>query len=344
MTTCIRSQPSGFSMVELVTASSLLGLMVYAVSTLAVTGGESQEYARRINRATEVTHDLLDQMRTEMVSCVRIFGNDTEGAENLALLDLVGAPTPIGSSRLPTRATGEALRPDTAGSEITGNSLFIARLAWMDRFVCTSGNEYMTDVYRWVYYYLTPEDGGPTDGEPIGLNIVRIESEPMLNAAGVDQISDPADQAEVLLHLLGGTPDAMGVSRTPCVVVWERGALPSVAGTLRMIDGTDGSLSAVPIGTRPDPWSVLRSEASVPGLLSYRHHSVASNFAAANFGVGRYSVSSAASGGFPHGFEVQVVGPSTARQTLIHLVVASTNRRGHWAWSDEQLVLDTREQ
>jgi hypothetical protein len=36
--------------------------------------------------------------------------------------------------------------------------------------------------------------------------------------------------------------------------------------------------------------------------------------------------------GFPHGFEVQVTGPSSARQVLLHLVVASTNRSGHTAW------------
>lgn len=336
-------QPSGFTLVELVVVSALLGMLVYAVSTLAVSGGEAQEYARRLNRATEITQDLVDQVRTEMVSCVRLFGNNAEGTANLAMLDLAGAPAPLAGLRLPTISPGDSIRPDTVGAEITGNTLFFARLAWTDRFECTSGNEYMVDVYRWNYYYLTPEDGGPAAGSPIGLNIVRIESEPLVDAASIDRIADPTDQAEVLMHLYDGTPDLSGDAHDPCVVVWRRGELPAAAGTFRMIDDSDGSLSASPIGSRPTPWSVLRAEANVPGLLSYRHHSVATNFARANFGVGKYAVATTAGAGFPHGFEIQTVGPSNGRQTVLHLVVCSTNRRGQWAWSDVQIVIDTRD-
>ncbi len=334
---------AGYSMIELVVSSALLAVMIMILVSLAQTGSDAQEYARRVNRVTEIGHDLVDQVRTEMVSCVRVFGTDTEGTENLALLDLTGAPAPLGSLRLPTVSAGESIRPDTPGAEITGNSLFFARLAWTDRFVCTSGAEYLVDVYRWLYYYLTPEDGGPTAGVPIGLNIVRIESEPLIDAASIDRITDATDQSEVLLHLHDATPDATGVAHAACELVWSRGQLPSVTGTLRMIDDADGSLSDVPIGARPDPWNVLRSTSAVLGMLSYRHHSIATNFAQSNLGVGRYSVTDTTGDGFPHGFEVQIVGPSSARQTLLHFVVSSTNRRGHWAWADVQIVLDSKD-
>jgi len=334
---------AGYSMVELVVVAALLGMLIQALATLAIGGGEAQEYARRLNRATEITQDLVDQVRTEMVSSVRLFGNDTEGLANLALLDLAGAPAVLPGTRLPTISPTESIRPDTAGAEITGNSLFFARLAWTDRFECTSGNVYIVDVYRWTYYYLTAEDGGPMAGRPIGLNIVRVESEPLIDGNGIDRIGDPDDQAEVLLHLHDATPDVDGVVHAPCEVVWKRGQLPSVVGTLRMIDDSDGSLSDTPIGTRPSPWSVLRAPGDVQGLLSYRHHSIATNYAQANFGIGRYSVATNAGSGFPHGFEVQTVGPSNGRQTVLHLVVSSTNRRGHWAWSDVQVVIDARD-
>jgi type II secretory pathway pseudopilin PulG len=337
------SRSSGFTIVELVVVAALLGMLIYAVTTLAVNGGEAQEYARRLNRATEITQDLVDQVRTEMVSSVRVFGSDAEGTANLALLDLAGAPVPLTSSRLPTISPTLTIRPDTAGAEITGNTLFFARLAWTDRFQCTSGRVYLVDVCRWNYYYLTPEDGGPMVGRPIGLNIVRIESEPLVDGGSIDRITDPADQAEVLLHLFDATPDTAGVRHDPCQVVWNRGELPSVAGTLRMIDDSDGSLSPNPIGSRPNPWNILRKQANVQGLLSYRHHSVATNFSRANFGVGRYSVTTTTGAGFPHGFEVQIVGPSNGRQTVLHLVVSSTSRRGQWAWADMQSVIDTRD-
>lgn len=340
----VTTRPAGFTLVEAVVSSTLLALLVLALSSLASSGSDAQQYAQRLNRATEVAQEIVDQMRTELVSSVRIFGNDAEGNANVALVDLVGAPAPLAGSRLPTLATSESVRADTLGAEITGNSLLFARLAWNDRFQCTSGNEYLVDVYRWYYYYLTPEEGGPAPGRPIGLNLVRIVSEPLIDAASIDRIDDPDDLKEMLLHLAEGTADASGVEHDPCVIVWQRGALPSVAGTFRMIDADDGSLSDTPIGSRPDPWNVLRSESLVTGLLSYRHHSVATNHAPANFGVARYGLRSTAGAGFPHGFEVQAVGPSSARQVLLHLVVSSTNRRGQWAWSELQVSADTRDQ
>lgn len=342
----LQSKPSGaagYSMIELVISSVLLAMMIGVVSTLSISGGQAQEYARRLNRVTEITQELIDDMRLELVSSVRVFGNDAEGIANLALLDLSGAPTPLSGLLLPTVSEDQTIRTDTAGAEITGNSMFFAKLAWSDRYVCASTNEYLVDVYRWVYYYLTPEDGGPDPSHPIGLNIVRIVSEPIIDAASIDRITDPLDQAEVLLHMFNATADVNGVTHDPAEVVWVRGALPLVAGTLRHIDSSDGSLSDTPLSPRPDLWSVLRSEPNVTGLLSYRHHSIASIYAQDSFGVGRYGIESTAAEGFPHGFEIQVVGPSSARQILIHMVNSSTQRTGRFAWSDMQVSVDVRD-
>ncbi len=334
---------AGFTLIELLIASVLLSIMIMAVSTLSISGAEAQEYARRLNRATEVTQDVMDQMRLEMVSCVRIFGSDTEGTSNRALLDLAGAPTPSASLRLPTISANESIRKDTTGAEITGNTLFFTKLAWSDRFVCSGGNDYLVDVFRWVYYYLTPETPGPAAGSPIGLNLVRVVGEPLIDALSVDRITDPTDQAEVLLHLVTASADANGITHAPCQVVWRRGSLASVVGTLRQINEADGTLSNSPLVGRPNPWNILRADSAISGMLTYRHHSIATNYARQSFGVGRYGILSNTGGGFPHGFEIQVVGPSSARQVLIHLVVASTNRRGQFAWSDLQVSIDSRD-
>lgn len=342
MNRSMRSQ-SGFSMIELVIASSLLGLLVMAVSTLAVSGGQAQDFTRRLSRATEVTQDIVDQMRLEMVSSVRVFGDDTEGNANLAILDLDGAPKALDTSRLPVVSPNNTLARDTAGTKITGNSLFFTRLAWSDRFVCTSGQEYLIDVYRWIHYYLTPVDGGPKVGSPLGLNLVRVVSEPLVDAAGVDGIDDPLDREEVMLHLVQGTADATGEAHAPAQLVWLRGGLPGDLGTIRQINSTNGKLSDDPIEGREDPWLIHRANAVVDELLSYRHHSVASIYALPAYGVGRYGVIDESDTGFPHGFEVQVVGPSSARQVMLHLVVASTQRQGQVAWADVQVSVDARD-
>jgi prepilin-type N-terminal cleavage/methylation domain-containing protein len=339
---CCR-RAAGFSLIELVMSSALLSVLVFAVSTLSVSGGQAQEYARRMTRCTEITQEVIDDMRLEVVSSVRLFGDEVEGNANLAMLDLDGAPLPLGNMRLPTIAANQTIGPDAVEAPITGNCLFFAKLVWTDEYECSSGKTYLLDVYRWIYYYLTPEDGGPNPEHPIGINIVRIESEPLIDGGGVDRIADSADRAEMLLHLAEGTPDATGVARDAAEVVWLRGELPSTVGTFRQVDSLNGSLSTTPLGPRPNPWSVLRSDAVVNGLLSYRHHSIASNYATTSFGVGTYGVTSLDGDGFPHGFEVQIIGPSSARQVHLHMVVSSTRRTGQFAWSDMQLTVDARD-
>jgi Tfp pilus assembly protein PilV len=334
---------SGYSLIELVIASTLLALMIGTVATLSVSGAQALEYSRRLNRVTQITQQTIDDLRLEIVSSVRIFSNGTEGNGNLALLDLAGAPVPLSGLRLPTVSANETIRADTAGNEITGNSLFFAKFAWSDRFVCTSTNEYLVDVYRWVYYYLSPEEGGPDPSHSIGLNIVRVVSEPLIAAGSIDRITDPIDQAEVLMHLFNSTANADGDTHDKAEVVWVRGGLPSVTGTFRHTDENDGSLSDDPLVPRPTPWNVLRRDSIVTGLLSYRHHSVASIYSRDSFGVTRYAIESTTGAGFPHGLEIQVVGPSAARQVLIHMVNSSTQRSGHLAWSRMQLSVDARD-
>jgi len=338
-----RRADSGYSLIELVISSALLAMMIFAVSTLSLSGSQAQEYSRRLTRVTEITQEVIDDMRLELVSSVRLFSDDVEGNENLALLDLDGAPAPLTSSRLPTVSAGETIRTDTSGAEMTGNSLFFTKLVWSDRYVCESGAEHLVDVYRWVYYYLTLEGEGPQPEHPIGLNIVRVESEPLIDGAGVDRIEDADDRAEVLLHLLNGTPDANGEAHAPAEVVWVRGGLPSAAGTFRQVDPLDGSLTVTPLLPRPNPWRVLRADPIVRGLLSYRHHSIATNFAQPSFGVGTFGLRSSSAEGFPHGLEIQVVGPSSARQVHLHMVVSSTQRTGRFAWADMQLTVDARD-
>lgn len=338
---------AGFTLVEMMIAATLLGIMVMAVSTLSVSGMQAQEYARRLTRATEITQDVVDGMRLELGSSVRLFGNDTEGNANLEVLDLAGAPARLASSRLATPDANGTVRQDTAADAITGNSLMFARLAWNDRFVGpATGRQYMVDVYRWIYYYLTPEDGGPLAGRSIGLNLVRVVGEPLADAAAVDAIANATDRAALLQHLRAGTPDALGVRHSPCQVVWRRGELPTVAGTLREINPVDGTLSNTPLVAtgRPSPWRVLRTEVAPRGLLSYRHHSVATVHAPINQRVSRFGLRTTLGMGFPHGFEVQTVGPSSARQVLLHLAVASTNRSGHTAFADVQMIVDARDQ
>ena len=343
-----RERAAGFSLLEVLISGGILATMVYAIGSLTVSGTDAQEFARRLNRVTEITQDLVDDIRLELVSSVRLFGNNTEGNGNFAVFDFDAAPPVLPGTRLPTIDANGTIQRDSSGDEITGNAMFFTKLAWSDRFRCVSGNEYLVDVYRWVTWYQTVEGDGPQAGNAVGLNLVRMVSEPLADAGAIDRITDPDDQAEVLLHLLNGTADVNGVTHAPLQVVWNRGALANVVGTFRQIDPASGELRDNPIALsgRSDPWEIERATDTVTGLLTYRHHSIGTNFARPTFGVSRFGLTQApgvGTAGFPHGFETQVVGPSSARQVLVHMVVVSTNRRGQVAWSDLQAVVDCRD-
>ena len=335
---------AGMTLVEVVVGATILGIMAFMVSSLGIMGTEAQQYAGRLTRATEMNQDILDDLRLELVSSVTLYSNDAIGLAHIGVLDLSAAPPAVGTVRLPTIDATGSFEKDTAGSEKTGNALFFARHAWTDEYRCVSGNKYRVDLYRWYTYYLAVNGSGPRLGSPLGLNLVKVVSAPMVDGSQVDKIVDDNDRAELLLHLHDQTGDVFGVSHPKAVVVWNRGDDPTAAGTFRQIDPDDGSMSDTPLGSRPNPWRVLPApKLSKLDMLSYRQHSVSTNFARRVMGVGRFGIVDNTGDGFPHGFEVQIVGPSSSRQVLLHLGIVSDNRRGQKGWSDIQVVIDVRD-
>jgi hypothetical protein len=337
------AREAGTSLLEVIITMGLTITMVFVVTTLCISGNDAQKYAERINRVTEITQEIVEEMRGDLVSSVRVFANDATGTAYRALLVRAGLPTPL-NSRLPTLDPTGTFKRDTVGSEKTGNVLLFARHAWTDRFRCAgTGNEYHTDVYRIVEYYLSREGSGPRAGTNTGLNLCKFVGEPMADGQQLDQIVDAADQAEVLAHLVGGTPDVDGTSRPRVELAWVLGPDPLAAGTLRQILPA-GTMVAAPQAPRANVWQVVAdARLSQAGLLGYRHFSVATNYARSAMGVGRFGLATLTGDGFPHGFELQLIGPSSARQVLLHLSLVSANRKGHQAYAEHQSICDGRD-
>lgn len=336
------NRQSGFTLVELALSAVILVVMVLVIGNLAATGTKAQEYAKRLNRVTEVGQDIADTMRLDLLSCVKLFGSAEAPNPMLAYLDLEGCPQPLEGSRLPLVSSTVDLVPDVGPTVSVGNSLFFGRLAWVDRYECASGNAYLVDVHRWVHYYLTPEGGGPRPGCSHGLNLVRFLSEPMADAEQVAAIP-AADRVEVLQHLRAGTPDAGGTVRDPVRLVWRRSPVEGESPFQEI--QSSGSLTGSP---STGSWRIRSAEGPPRGILSYRHHSVATNFCRFDgeesaAGVARWCSPSFVGMGFPHGFEVKVGGPSSGRKVAVNLVLVSTTVGGQLAWYRIQPVFDVRE-
>ncbi|GAB4160108.1 MAG: hypothetical protein Fur0037_27110 [Planctomycetota bacterium] len=338
----VRPGERGFSFVEMLVASSLLGLLLIAIGQLVGSGMDAQDYARRLDRTAEASQALVDRIRLDLTSSVRLYGDGPVDLAWLGLLDLSSAPPRLPGSALPEIEDSGVFAKDQPGSEITGNMLFFAKLAWTDRFQCSSGRVFATDVHRLVLYYLTPSGAGPAPGSGVGLNLVRVASEPLADGGQIDRIPDPASRQEVLVHLSTGSPDASGETRPAVQVVWDRKGVPGAMGTLRQIDPSTGLLSDVPTPPRPAPWRILSDEDGVEEILSHRL-SVATVFAPPSVGVGTFGIIDTTGSGFPHGFEIQVIGPKAARQVLLRLAIASSSSRGLLAATTLQSVLDVRD-
>lgn len=337
-----RRGSAGFSLVELFVSSVILVLLTYAVTTLTISGGQAMKYAERVNRVTEIAQDTLDEIRKDMTSSVRLFHSDTVGQAYLALLDFTNG-TPGISYKLPSLNATGIFEMETVSTPRSGNSVLFARHAWNATYTAASSSEYQVDVYRLVHYYLASGGNGPVNGSAVGLNLVKWVSEPLVDGDQIDQISSSTDRAEILQNLITQAADDDGVTHPSVEVVWLRGEDPGVAATLRHIQSS-GNLNNNPQAPRSSPWKIERDERwSTNGMLYYRHHSIATNFAPASYRVGTFSVVSSTGDGFPHGFETQLIGPSAARQLLIRLVLVSTNRNGHPAHVAIQAVIDARD-
>lgn len=318
----------------MISAALIVGL-VGILATTMISSNESQAYSERLRRVTEVNQDLLATMQQDLLSSVRVLINDTEGTEYQNQLDLSGMPVPIDTLTLATVDVTGIFEQETASGIKTGNCLLLAKYDSHTDFTCTSGRSYRIDIFRIYYYYLSRSDRGPMPGSFTGIDLCRFVSEPLVNGHQIDQIVDPVDRSEVLLHMVNATPDMNGVTHEPVELVWRRRGGLSEVGTLRQIDSGTGALSVTPLGSRTSPWTILGDPRySGAGLLYGRHLNVATNYARDNIGVGRFGLIDNRNDGFPHGFEVQVVGPSYARKVLLHLSLVTTNRKGTKAHSE----------
>lgn len=339
-----KTDSAGFTIVEMVVAATALLLLSLMVTQLIMSGQQAHRYSTRLGKLTDVTHRVLDELKTDLRAAVRVFSDDDVGNRYRNLIDPWIGFAPIESSRLPRVSPNESFGADVTGAEKTGNELLFARHAWSDSFTCSSGRTYRADVYRIERLFLRV--AGSNQNSAANFNLCKWTSEPLVRANQIDRITDPADRSEYLQHLLNGSPDDEGEEHDPLQVVWRFGEDPADPTTLRQILG-DGLIVNDSQPPRADAWNLLASESlSEPGLFYSNRHTIASNTTRQTYGVSRFGRRDDNAGngtGFPHGLEFQVVGTPASRRVLIHLTTVSTNNDGLKAQFDVQAIINIRE-
>lgn len=305
-------QQDGFSLVEVVLTVALLtivvGAGVYFVRMTLNGFGATEARATIIHAAQEIG----DRLGHELPMSHRIFD-----APASAFVSRLNLPLPsMPGTRLPTIEPSGSLSPSSSTfvADGVGNSLFFAQeLDELDFSVPTSSGtnrSYRIDRYQFNYFYITQDPTLKMGGAPL-LNVQELQSIPYADATEILGITDTVAGANLVNALLAaGIAHACDLSKTD----------PSSA-FYALSTGTITLEASHQIISNGPPISLLRLGTGMAGG-SYRYGlcpNRSTSFAPKDV-VPLYGTPS---GAFPAGFEVVIVGSSTARQVLVRIVLAA---------------------
>ncbi len=332
-----RRESRGFSLVEVIIVSVLIFMMAGAVASLTIRGQEAQAYVEKSVKLNGMTQDVIEMIRKDVSGSTRFFVNNAEGTTYLTAMDR-SAVTPLGG-RLPILDSSGIFEKDVVGGEKTGNILFFAMLDRADTCdVGTLSPELLrTDIFRFVCYYLRSIPGMDPKQDPDSLDLVKWVSQPMADWTQIEAVSDPTKRQKLLLHLYAGENiQSSDFPYPPVRFLWRQG---DPVGSAFAKIASDGSIQAQGAGF-VFPIDLNRSKEQ---LMTSSNFAIVSNVAEARRGLARFGVVDTSGAGFPHGFEVQAIGPASARQILVHLTTVSRGILKHRTWVDLHGVSETRD-
>jgi hypothetical protein len=283
----------GMSLLEAVTASTVLAGLTVLIAQSMVNLSRTQEFTREQSQVNKVGDAIARGIERDALQAITVFEDDDRGRAYLAALELQpGSLLP--GSLLPRSTARGYFDRDAAGTRETGNLLFLAADAGPAVIDLNgAGDRVRVDRSRFVVYHLTPAPAGAIDlARWVGVLLARH--------ADLEAISDAARRTEVQRRLYQS-----GVR-----LAWKDGASRS-EGLFRI--DTNGYLSLLP----PEALVPRDEAASCEQLFGPRRIAIARNRELSSPPVPRYA---RAEGGFPQGFEVKLDGESTGRMLLVRCV------------------------
>jgi len=332
-----RSSEAGFSVVEVILVmAALAALGVMFGETMIVSLG-ADRYVSAFNAAATKGQRSSNEIEEDLTAARRVYSNDAEGRAYAAATDAFGStrpstvPKPIKSSLLPLTDPLGTFAPDTSTHQVTGNAALFVREQGSALIETEEGPSPRTlrfDLFRFVAYYLTKKPGPTVGGNPDRLDLIRWQSVPFASRVQAIAITDPTERAEALAALRAD----FGVEH-----LWEPGEL--VEAAFFEVD-SDGLVS-----TTPTEEFVIRSDqmAGIHEFFLDKRSSVAWNGGETQVPVPKYGFRNDSTDGFPHGFELKIIGQAGSRQMLVRLALLGWTPPGHTAYADSTVIVPIRE-
>ncbi|MFH0962858.1 MAG: prepilin-type N-terminal cleavage/methylation domain-containing protein [Planctomycetota bacterium] len=317
----------GFTLVEMMTVLVIVAMAWWIFAVVVLSLMDESAVLSAHNLLARWNQEIVNDIRDDTLSAKRYFENDSLGQQYLDALEEDADSPWINSLRLPRiEESGAALAPDTVGNQKTGNALLFTKV--LTPFVVTvpyregEDRDFRINVYRFVLYYLTIREKEHIGRCKDSLDLMRWASVPLADYAQVMAIEDPepADSIDPRAEIVKAF-----VAQQGSEWLWDTSS-----------DLDNAFYKCQPTGqidTSPWPNMVIPRD-SVEGLRSLipakvaknKHASVCWNNGTNGFDAGivvpRYAIANATGDGFPHGLEVQIVGPSGARELCVRLAMA----------------------
>lgn len=337
----------GFTLVEVMIALVITMVGFWAFYEVVVRTSDANEYAMAFTSLAATTQVAVNDIREDVSVAKLLFRNDAVGQGYLAAIAFPTQFPVLGNSRLPGAREGGVFERDTSATNYTGNVLLFARTeqAYVGSLrYCNNPNKLRAvrvDQYRIVVYYLSKVQGASIGGLADSLNLVKAASPVYADYTQVNSILDPVtgEAPDLKMEALKDLYNNYGIQ-----YLWSTAAGASAA-FYRIIPGAGGtfSISASPDATYRPP---LSAPTEYIRNLRFKHASVSWNTGAtfrSPVAVPAYGLASTSGDGFPHGFEVQVIGLSGARQTLVCITLARQIAAQRLASHRAQIVISSKD-
>ncbi len=302
-----RNPRAGVTIVELMIVTVLLSFVIYALYELMLTTARLSAHTEAWANLVEWGQQGINNIGNEASTLRKLYGNDAIGNGYLNQTQLPVAFPRLGNGRLPTPQVNGNLRRDTAGAEQTGNTLLFCRDRNPFDATLVTLQVRRVDVVTLVAYYLSPVNR-PMGPWPRSLVLARWESVEFADYAQVMALP-VVERGQVVAQLF----TVRGVTH-----LWRMDQAATAA--FYAIDSFGAVAGAPDPGYRP----VGASNTNVIPNLGFGFAGVAWNFDGVNWvpeRVPAFAIADGLGDGFPHGFEIQVIGSTGSRTVMLRLVI-----------------------
>jgi hypothetical protein len=334
----MHTNKKGFTITELMITVTITLIIIPILIVLFISTNKNFIIFEAASTLKQANQNTINRIYVRLGRNKRIFQNTVNDNAFLAKVDLSGSPSVMGGSVLALVKPSGSFSSVSADfdSSAFGNSLFfaynIAPAILEGIETDETGSETQTvrvDLYRFLYYYLTPDDAPSFAGRQ-AYKLVEWESNVYADCEQIERISNSAKESNVVNALVTGGMDY-------CFYTSQSDVLNAFykleSGQLTLDAAHEISKNKYQILTK-----------ILTGMLGQGYkYAISPNTSGMPNIRKTVPVYAVATGNFPAGFEVGIAGLSAGRRVLIRNVLMAQTGIGSFATNEMSVISSSRD-